>query len=61
MIRRFMGLVSLLIGSVLTLWIGYNLLVERQSEFQYGSFKQLFIPLIFLYVGVNWVRGKAAK
>lgn len=54
---RFLGLVSLLIGSAILAWIIYNVFVEEQPQFlaEHYSIANLFTPLIMIIIGLKWL------
>lgn len=57
-----LGLSSIFIGLAITLWILYNLLVERLPEYNAGFFRSIFaivgVSPAFVLVGLYWLRGK---
>jgi len=56
--KKLMGIVALLLGSAIVLWIGYNLLVSQQPQFRGGV--GLIIPVGFVaalfFVGLKWLK-----
>jgi hypothetical protein len=51
------GFLAVLIGFGIAVWLFYNLLIERQSEFTgVWSPVQLFIPVVMIGWGIYWVR-----
>lgn len=57
--KRLFGVIALLMGSAILLWVGYNLLIERQKEFTRGLLP-IGVGGAMVYVGVMWIRGKQA-
>ena len=62
MLRRIGGVVVLLLGMSILLWIAYNLFVERLPE---TRGRNPLPALIFVgacfHVGLRWMRGQVAK
>ena len=58
-IKRFLGVLAFLIGITLCVWFVYNQLWPTE-EFKTGfrSVLQLGLPIMFLFVGWNWMRYK---
>ena len=51
------GLLAVLIGSGIAVWLFYNLLIERQAQFTgIWSAGQVFMPLLMIGCGINWLR-----
>ncbi|MGF6420149.1 hypothetical protein ABH900_003668 [Stenotrophomonas sp. AN71] len=50
------GLLCAGIGLMLVLWILYNLLVERQSQFRIPSLPALGVGPLMIVVGLGWAR-----
>src|SRR5437899_819983 len=60
-LRRFFGVVALVMGIALAGWILYNLFIERQPETQGKSpLPAILIAAAFIYVGVKWIRRETA-
>jgi hypothetical protein len=57
--KRVIGVVALLMGSAILLWMGYNLLIECQKEFT-GELLLIGTGCLMVYVGVMWIRDKQA-
>jgi hypothetical protein len=57
--RRVFGVIALLMGSAILLWVGYNLFVEMQPEAK-GKDPLLAVgfSVVLITVGIMWVRGK---
>lgn len=57
-----LGLSSIFIGVAITLWILYNLFIERRPEYSAGFFRSIFglvsVGPAFVIVGLYWLRGK---
>ena len=62
MLRRAGGVILLLLGTTLLLWIGYNFLARRLPE-TVGRHPLAAPSFVFLcfYVGLRWIRGEVAK
>jgi hypothetical protein len=61
-VRRSAGVLVLLFGTVLLLWVGYNLFIETLPEARGRN----PVPAMLLiagcyYLGINWVRGRDPK
>jgi hypothetical protein len=51
------GLLAVLIGSGIAVWLFYNLLIERQAEFtDIWDLRQLFVPFVMIGWGIYWLR-----
>jgi hypothetical protein len=57
--RKFLGVIALLMGAGLAAWIGYNYLVEMQPE---AKGRNPLLPIVvtvgLLYQGQKWLRQK---
>ena len=59
--KRAFGGIALLMGSALVIWVGYNLLIERQPETQgKNPLAALGVGVAMIVVGAKWVRGDQA-
>jgi hypothetical protein len=59
--RRVGGVVCLLLATILSCWLGYNLFVERLPAAQgLNPLPALMLTASLFYVGWNWIRGKVA-
>ncbi len=59
--KSVFGVIALLMGSTILLWVGYNLLIERQPETQGRSpLPAIVVSAAMIFVGVKWVRGNQA-
>jgi UDP-N-acetylmuramyl pentapeptide phosphotransferase/UDP-N-acetylglucosamine-1-phosphate transferase len=55
--NMLMGGLALLIGVSIALWVAYNLLVERQPQFQGGTgLGAYLVPVALILVGWRWLR-----
>jgi uncharacterized protein YndB with AHSA1/START domain len=56
--RKVLGVLTLLLGAVLVVWIGYNLLIERQPEASGRTpLPALLLVAGFFYQGTKWLRA----
>ena len=62
MVRRAGGVILLLLGTTLLVWVGYNLFVMRLPETlgRHPLAALSFVVLCF-YVGMRWIRGEFAS
>lgn len=61
MIRRLFGVPILCLGLALGGWMLYNLFIERMVEAEgRPTFVGAMLSIGLLYVGTQWIRGKAA-
>jgi hypothetical protein len=59
--RRVFGVVALLMGSAILLWIGYNLFIETQPEARgRNPILPIGVSVAMITVGIMWIRGKQA-
>ena len=59
--RRVLGVIALLMGCAILLWVGYNLLIERQPEAQgRNPLPAIAVSAAMIWVGIMWVRGEQA-
>ncbi len=58
--RRIFGVLMLVLGAVLTCWIAYNLLIERQPTATGSPLPAMVFCAGLIYVGTKWVRGETA-
>ncbi|HEV3459598.1 MAG TPA: hypothetical protein VHG32_23855 [Thermoanaerobaculia bacterium] len=60
--RRFFGVLALVIGTSLLVWLVYNLFWPT-PEFKQGykTPVQLILPFAMLYVGWHWIRGRGLR
>ena len=58
--RRVFGVVALLMGSAILVWVGYNLLTERLPEAAGSPGPALGVSAAMIYVGIMWVLCKQA-
>jgi hypothetical protein len=57
--KRLLGVIALLMGSAILLWVGYNLFIERQPESKdMNPLPAIGFSVVLIVVGVLWVRGK---
>lgn len=49
------GILSLLAGLGLLVWVGYNVLVEELPGFELRSQGQLMLPFLLIGFGVFWL------
>ncbi len=62
MVRRMAGVVVLLLGVVLGVWVLYNLFIQRDPEARGRSpIAAIGVSAVFIYVGTKWIRGKVAS
>lgn len=58
-VKKLLGGLTLLMGVVLLLWIGYNLFIGMQPEAQgRNPIPAVFVSAGLIFVGAKWVRGK---
>jgi amino acid transporter len=51
------GVLAVLIGFTIAVWLFYNLLIERQPEFTgIWTPAQLFMPFVMIGCGIHWLR-----
>ena len=59
--KRIFGVLILLIGSAILLWVGYNFFIEMQPEAQgRNPLPPIGLSGAMIYVGIMWIRGKQA-
>jgi hypothetical protein len=57
--RRILGVIALLMGSAILLWVGYNLLIETQPEARgRNPVLPIGVSVAMISVGVMLIRGK---
>lgn len=57
-----LGLLSLTIGVSILIWCAYGFFVPSEYfRFQLIDTPQLFMPVVMIWVGWNWLRGDAGK
>jgi hypothetical protein len=57
--KRVFGVIALFMGCAILLWVGYNLLIERQPEAQgRNPLPAIGVSIAMIWVGIMWVRGK---
>ena len=51
------GLLAVLIGSGIGVWLFYNMVIERQAEFTgISNVGQVFMPFVMVGWGIYWLR-----
>jgi hypothetical protein len=56
-----LGIIALIMGAAILLWVGYNLFIERQPQAEgMNPLPGVIVSLAFLFVGIAWVRGRQA-
>lgn len=59
--KRIFGVIALLMGSAILLWVGYNLFIEMQPEARgHSPLPAIGISVAMIIVGIMWIRGKQA-
>jgi len=59
--RKFFGVIALLMGLCLGAWIFYNLVIERLPETQgRNPIGPAVLSLGMIFVGVKWIKGEQA-
>ena len=59
--RKFLGVLILLMGLCLGGWIFYNLVIERLPETQGRSpIVPIAMSIGMIFVGVKWIKGEQA-
>ena len=53
--RLVFGVLALVTGLGILVWVGYNLLVQRQPEFT--GFRSVALPMAMVALGWKWLRG----
>lgn len=54
---RLLGLISIVIGGAIFIWVIYNLFVERQQEFtdSGGDIGGIILPIAMVVIGIKWL------
>ena len=59
--KLIFGVIALLFGSAILLWVGYNIFIEMQPEARgRNPVPAIGVGSAMIYVGINWIRGKQA-
>jgi hypothetical protein len=59
--KRVLGGLIFALGVILSVWVIYNLFVNRLPETQGKSpIPAIFVAAGFIYVGVKWMKGETA-
>jgi len=61
LLRKLFGLLALLMGGSTIVWVLYNLLVERQPEFDWHWWQGFGVGIPFITVGWYWLSSSPGK
>ena len=60
-IRKLFGLLAVLIGGSIFIWILYNVFIERQNGFNWSWLLGFGVALPIINVGVYWLKTGSSK
>jgi len=52
---RFMGLIAVLLGSALLLWVGFSIALELPISPYRSPLKPILLGLVFISAGIGWL------
>jgi len=55
-LRKTFGVLAVFIGSSIIIWVLYNLLIEKQPQFQWEWYQGCGIAIPMIAVGIYWLR-----
>ncbi len=59
--RPILGVVALLMGSAILLWVAYNVLIKMQPEARVQNLLPgIVVSGLLILVGLRWLQGKQA-